>query len=66
MQKHTALPPSPHTRRTFRQIGKRPASWDKLAFTRAYTLRHGMRAAKLTAIIDCIRCLRREGQMPLP
>lgn len=66
MQKHSSLPPSPRARRILRQIGKRPATWDKLAYTRAYTIQHGMRAAKLTAVIDCIRCLRREGQMRLP
>lgn len=66
MQKHPNLPPSPRARRILRQIGKRPSTWEKLAYTRSYTLQYGMRAAKLTAVIDCIRCLRREGPMPLP
>lgn len=66
MQKHIALRPSPRARRILRQIGKPPMTWEKLAYTRAYTLQHGIRAAKLTAVIDCIRYLRRDGRMPLP
>ncbi|WP_156827186.1 hypothetical protein [Hyphomicrobium zavarzinii] len=66
MQKHSCPPPSPRARRILRQIGKRPATWDKLAYTRAYTLQHGMRAAKLTAVIDCIKYIRRDGPLPLP
>lgn len=66
MQKHQALPPSPRARRILRQIGKRPSTWEKLAYTRAYTFQYGMRAAKLTAVIDCIKHIRRDGRMPLP
>jgi len=66
MQKHYALPPSPRARRILRQTGKAPSTWTKLAYTRCYTFQHGMRAAKLTAVIDCIKAIRQEGRMPLP
>lgn len=66
MQKTPALPPSLRARRVLRSIGKAPTTWTKLAYTRSHALRYGMRAAKLTAIIDCIRCLRRDGPVPLP
>lgn len=66
MQKSSALPPSPHARRILRQIGKAPTTWTKLAYARAYTLKYGMRAAKLTAVIDCIKAIRQEGRSPLP
>ena len=66
MQKHYALPPSPRARRLFRKIGRAPDTWTKLAYTRAYTFQYGMRAAKLTAVIDCIKAIRQDGQMPLP
>jgi hypothetical protein len=45
-----------------RQAGKLPATWTKLA----YTLKYGMRAAKLTAVIDCIKAVRQEEPLPLP
>lgn len=66
MQKHHTLPPSPRARRILRQTGKAPTTWTKLAYTRSYTLQYGMRAAKLTAVSDCIKAIRREGRMPLP
>lgn len=66
MQQHYALPPSPRARRILRQTGKAPTSWTKLAYTRSYTIKYGMRAAKLTAVSDCIRAIRQEGQPPLP
>jgi len=66
MQKHHALPPSPRTRRILRQTGKAPSTWTKLAYTRSYTLKYGMRAAKLTAIIDCIKAVRQQDPLPLP
>lgn len=66
MQKRFALPPSPRARRILRATGKAPTTWTKLAYTRAYTLQYGMRAAKLTAVIDCIKAIRREERLPLP
>lgn len=66
MQKHLALPPSPRARRILRQTGKAPTTWTKLAYTRAYTFQYGMRAAKLTAVMDCIKAIRRENRMRLP
>lgn len=66
MQKYVALPPSPRARRILRQTGKAPTTWTKLAYTRSYTLQYGMRAAKLTAVIDCIKAIRQEGPLPLP
>lgn len=66
MQKHHPLPPSPRARRILRQIGKAPSAWTKLAYTRAYTIRYGMRAAKLTAVIDCIKAIRQQAPLPLP
>ncbi len=66
MQKHNALPPSPRARRILRQTGKAPSTWTKLAYTRSYTLKYGMRAAKLTAIIDCIKAVRQQDPLPLP
>lgn len=66
MQKDIALPLSPRARRILRQVGKAPTTWTKLAYTRSYTLKYGMRAAKLTAVIDCIKAIRQEGQLPLP
>lgn len=66
MQKYVALPPSPRARRILRQTGKAPTTWTKLAYTRCYTFQYGMRAAKLTAVIDCIKAIRKEGRMPLP
>lgn len=66
MQKTLSLPPSPRVRRILRQAGKRPPTWDKLAYTRSYTFQHGMRAAKLTAVIDCIRAIRLEPARHLP
>ena len=63
-------PPTRHRRdrrrRLLRQIGKPPYTWLKLANTRCYTLKHGMRAAKLTAVADCIKLLRQDGPLPLP
>ena len=66
MQKTDTLPPSPRARRLFRQIGRAPNTWTKLAYTRSYTFKYGMRAAKLTAVIDCIKALRQDGQLRLP
>lgn len=66
MQKHHALPPSPRARRILRQTGKAPSTWTKLAYTRSYALKYGMRAAKLTAVIDCIKAVRQDGPLPLP
>jgi hypothetical protein len=43
-----------------------PTAWTKLAYTRSYTLKYGMRAAKLTAVIDCIKAVRQEEPLPLP
>jgi hypothetical protein len=51
---------------TSRQAGKLPATWTKLAYTRSYTLKYGMRAAKLTAVIDCIKAVWQEEPLPLP
>jgi hypothetical protein len=62
MQKHHSLPPSPRARRLFRRIGRKPDAWTTLA----YTFRYGMRAAKFTAVINCIKAIRQDGQMPLP
>ena len=66
MQKHYPKPPSGRARRILRQAGKAPTSWTKLAYTRSYTLKYGMRAAKLTAVIDCIKAVRQEEPLPLP
>ena len=63
---NTSPRPSARARRILRQVGKAPSNWHKLAYTRAYTIRYGMRAAKLTAVIDCIRAIRQDGAMPLP
>lgn len=37
-----------------------PRPWSRLAYVRAHALKHGMRAAKLTAVRDCIRALKLE------
>lgn len=66
MQKAHSLPSSGRRRRILRQIGRPPTTWTKLAYTRAYTFQYGMRAAKLTAVIDCIKALRQDGQLRLP
>lgn len=66
MQKQFARPPSGRARRILRQTGNAPTTWTKLAYTRSYTIKYGMRAAKLTAVIDCIKAIRQDGQMPLP
>lgn len=57
-------PPSARARRLLRQIGKPPLTWTKLAYTRSYTFKYGMRAAKLTAALDCIRFVREETPLP--
>lgn len=62
----TCPPPSPPARRLLRKIGRAPTTWATLAHTRAYTLKYGMRAAKLTAVIDCIKAIRQDGRRPLP
>lgn len=66
MQKTTTPPPSARARRLFRQIGREPSTWQKLAYARSYALKHGMRAAKLSAAIECIRHVRRSNPLPLP
>jgi len=66
MQNTFARPPSGRARRILRKTGKAPTTWIKLAYTRAYTIQYGMRAAKLTAVIDCIRAIRQNGPLPLP
>ena len=66
MQNNYARPPSGRARRILRQAGKAPLNWQKLAYARAYTIRYGMRAAKLSAVIDCIKAVRKDGVMPLP
>lgn len=49
-------PPAPALSRL--PAARRP--WRRLAYIRAYTLKYGMRAAKLTAIRDCIQALKAE------
>lgn len=66
MQKTFALPPSGRARRILRRAGKAPTTWIKLAYTRSYTLKYGMRAAKLSAVIDCIKAMRNQDPLPLP
>lgn len=66
MQKALPRPLSGRMRRLYRKIGKSPNTWEKLAYTRAYMFKYGMRAAKLTAAIDCIKAIRQERQLPLP
>ncbi|WP_296201321.1 hypothetical protein [uncultured Hyphomicrobium sp.] len=66
MQPRPVPRPSPRVRRILRTIGKEPSTYMKLAYTRSYTLKYGMRAAKLTAVIDCIKALRQQGVLPLP
>lgn len=66
MQNDYSRPLSGRVRRLYRKTGKQPDTWTKLAYTRYYTLQHGMRAAKLTAVIDCIKAIRQEGRLPLP
>lgn len=66
MQNDYSRPLSGRVRRLYRKIGKQPDTWTKLAYTRYYTLQYGMRAAKLTAVIDCIKAIRQEGRLPLP
>ena len=66
MQNSLTRPLSGRTRRLYRKIGKSPATWTKLAYTRSYTLKYGMRAAKLSAVLDCIKAVRQEEPLPLP
>lgn len=66
MQKTSTTTPDARARRLLRQIGRAPSDWHKLAYARSYTLKYGMRAAKLSAVIDCIRHMRQSGPLPLP
>ena len=66
MQKTFARPPSGRARRILRQTGKAPQNWQKLAYARSYALKFGMRAQKLTAVIDCIKAVRQQDPLPLP
>lgn len=58
--------PRPRRQRLLKQIGKPPYTWQKLAHTRSYSLKYAMRAAKLTAVADCIKYLRQMDPLPLP
>ena len=66
MQENLSRPLSGRVRRLYRKVGKQPDTWLKLAYTRSYTFKYGMRAAKLTAAIDCIKALRQEEPLRLP
>ena len=66
MQITTTPPPTARARRLLRKIGRTPSDWQKLAYARSYALKHGMRAAKITAVVDCIKYMRRSGPLPLP
>lgn len=66
MSNRRAMPTTARVRRILSTIGKPPQTYSKLCYTRCYTLKYGMRAAKLTAVIDCIKALRQQSTMPLP